>query len=200
MIRLVLVAIVGVLVSGCGFWENRPVVGSYVSTSGSSTFPQLPQTSPPVAQASPVVPQGPSGIAPVGAPGSECIDLKDGRSCDPRTSLGQSPLSVPMYRDTGVGKREVFQIPNIPAEYTLIAGGVRVNGYNQGSISAWVGPSQAMTLDITDGFYHIVVSNQAEGETCARVAQHIRENWLLTRLNVPPQWRSNCPAIASLLK
>lgn len=129
----------------------------------------------------------------------DCPDLKDGRSCDPRTTPLDQTLGVPLYQDTGVGKRAVYQFRSIPDGFTLIGGGVRVNDYNRGIIKTWVGPQGAVNLDITDGYYTVVRSDAALAEVCVRVRQHFENHWTLTRAEVPEDWVKSCSALASII-
>lgn len=204
MKKIILVLVLVLVGGGCqrqpdGTWVVTPpgVTPNPVRTNPAPTTQPVSQ---PVAtpQVSTQVQPTATPVVSVQAVGG-CPDLKDGRSCDPRTTPLDQTLGVPPYQDTGVGKRAVYQFRSIPDGFTLIGGGARVNGYNRGLIKTWIGPQGALNLDITDGYYTVVKSDEALAEVCIRVRQHFDNHWLLTRAEVPPAWVATCSALSNII-
>lgn len=175
-----------------------PVTGQVVVATATPSLPVA-------VSVTPIIPRSPVGSglpSQVVTPGPLLeIDLRDGRSYNPRSVPVDQAIGYEPYQDTGVGKNRVWQIPSVPAGYALIAGGVRLNGYNQGIIQVWLGPQGPVTLDITDGFYNVETISEAPGDLCVRVQQHLDNKWLLSKLSgVPAAWETACPALRRISK
>jgi hypothetical protein len=175
-----------------------PVTGQVVVATATPSLPV-------VVSATPIIPRSPVGSglpSQVVTPGPLLeIDLRDGRSYNPRSVPVDQAIGYEPYQDTGVGKNREWKIPGVPAGYALIAGGVRLNGYNQGIIQVWIGPQGPINLDITDGFYNVETISEAPGDLCVRVQQHLDNKWLLSKLSgVPAAWETACPVLRRVSK
>lgn len=150
---------------------------------------------PPAAQAP--QPAGQSSSAPAPQPqasapqtsGSEpvIIDmLDDGRSLQPRSTNVLNALGFPPYQDTGVGKTANYSL-NVPDGWTAILGGVVVNGSREGNLNAYKGPT-TVQANITDGFYTVKMNEDAIGEFCARLSQHVTNGWAVRFVRPLSEW------------